>query len=114
MMNIDNTFIPAKSSTEPSLIRLNSLHHIFGYAVPAGFESNGGSIPKPASLLIDRWGEALECFILHDYLLSLTRDEDYSFVDNKLYEHCLHVGVNKYRAKAIYIGVRIGSWMRKR
>jgi len=113
-MNIDCTFIPTKSSTEPSKIRLNCSHHIFGYDVPAGFESDGGSIPRPASLFIDRWGEALECFILHDYLLGLAKDEDYVFADRKLYEHCLHIGVNKYRAKAIYRGVRIGSWRRKR
>ena len=108
---IDCTFIPSTSSSKPSTIRLTRDHYFFNHLVPVGFISDGGTIPKLATLGIDRWGEALECFILHDYLLAVKSVSDLE-ADSTLYNHCISVGINKYRAKAIYAGVRIGSWIR--
>jgi len=111
---IDCTFIPSTSSSKPSTIRLTRDHYFFNHLVPVGFVSDGGTIPKLATLGIDRWGEALECFILHDYLLTLSAlgrltDKE---ADATLYNHCISIGINKIRAKAIYAGVRVGSWIR--
>jgi hypothetical protein len=108
---IENLYSPPRSSTAPGLMMLSKRHLFFGYEVPKGFISDGGSIPKPATLLIDRWGEALKAYILHDYQWSLADKGQFSYkqADKILYEYCIHLGINKNRAKAIYLGVRIGA-----
>ena len=113
---INCVFIPAKSSIEPSTLKLVGDHKIHGYIVPDGFVSDGGSIPKPFTLLADRYGQALECYILHDYLLSISNNskKKYRHADDTLYQHCLDIGVNKYRAKLIHWGALAGSINRVR
>jgi hypothetical protein len=81
-------------------------------AVPEGFESDGGSVPRLFwRLLGGPLGPMRDAFIIHDLLYSQaglggTRKQ----ADDALKEICLELGAERWRAWAVYRGVRMGGW----
>jgi hypothetical protein len=74
--------------------------------VPVGFVTDLASIPQ---LALSIFGEtAQEPSLPHDYAYS-TRCMARAIADKMLYEACLLTGVPKWKALAIYAGVRIGG-----
>lgn len=77
--------------------------------IPAGFLSDGGSIPALAySIVGTGLDDALEDFILHDFLYSplnqeFTRDE----ADFLLNETTWNRGINRFKRAAFFWAVRI-------
>jgi len=115
-MDIDATIKPADSSTAVTVITLNRDHEFFGFTVKAGSFSDGGTIPKPFTLLVDRFGEALPAFILHDDQRRAAGRKEYSYkeADRNLYEYLKELGVNRIRARSIYTATRMEAKARRK
>ena len=77
--------------------------------VPAGFLSDGGSIPPIAySIVGSNMDEALEDFVLHDFLYS-PQNHEYSRAeaDHLLKETCYNRKISRFRREAFFAAVRI-------
>ena len=77
--------------------------------IPAGFVSDGASVPPPVSLIYPPFGEYLADAIAHDwrYWLQMTGRK---VADRLFYEAMLENDVPPLRARLIYAGARIGGW----
>lgn len=77
--------------------------------VPAGFVSDGMSVPIVIDRLISRYGKGLAGAVLHDrgYWLQLVSRLD---EDDLFYEVLVNTGTSKRRAFMIYQGVRSFGW----
>lgn len=78
--------------------------------VPAGFEWDGGSVPRIFWNLVDPWGSASKAYLLHDYLYA-TQDRSRLVSDAILMEAMEVLGVGLIKRKLIYRGVRLGGWV---
>lgn len=85
-----------------------------GYKVKSGFITDAGSIPWGMRDQFNPVGKGLPAFIVHD---SKCIDTNYSRkkADKELYRDLKACGVNRFRAKAMYLGVRAyanatGKW----
>ena len=78
--------------------------------IPAGFVSDGGSVPRFLWMFIDPWGAAAKAFWLHDHMYN-TQERSRLVSDAILMEAMEVLGVNWLKRKLIYRGVRIGGWV---
>lgn len=82
--------------------------------VPAGFHSDGASVPRPLWWLMLAWGDrGTRAAILHDWLLSLISKEDMAayrrarkHADQQFLEALIALGVSKWRSRICWAGVR--------
>lgn len=107
-------------------VRGNGVRHV----VPAGFECDGGSIPRPAWSIIGHPldGEFVRSCVVHDWLCQLSRDQNgtvgvspgvwgratRAHADSVFLESLRGEGVGEVRARAMYAAVRVGalgSWL---
>lgn len=85
--------------------------------IPAGYLTDGATVPRWVWSLIPAWGDHGLAAVVHDYLceylqvwkngtrVKITREEC-----NKVFYDCMMVtGVNKLKAKAMYAGVKAYS-----
>lgn len=90
--------------------------NIHGYIIPEGFRFDGASIPLGLRWMFPHGGRKFAPACLHDYLYRTgVLSKNYS--DLCFYEAMLENGVNKYKAKAMYLGVKYGghlSWRKRR
>ena len=83
--------------------------------IPKGFITDGASCPKILwSLCSPMSGPQVEGAILHDFLYSKDSDVlglkfNRKTVDDLFYDAMILEGTKKWRAKLIYLGVRIGG-----
>lgn len=83
--------------------------------VPAGFLTDGASIPRLLWWLFPPWGRYGQAAALHDRLCecpqlfndSVIHTVSRKYVDRVLYDAMLYVGVPKWKAKLMYLGVRV-------
>jgi hypothetical protein len=79
--------------------------------VPAGFESDFASVPRPFWSWIPPHGRYLWASVVHDYLYAvgsrsgITRAD----ADQVFYVMMIHAGVSKWRARIMYSAVRVGG-----
>lgn len=78
--------------------------------IPAGFVTDGGSVPRPLWGIVSPWGKASKPYILHDWLYH-TQQRSRLVSDAILMEAMEVVGVNWFQRKLIHSGVRIGGWV---
>lgn len=82
--------------------------------VPAGFLTDGASIPRFLWWLFPPWGRYGQAAALHDRLCevpqlyneSVIHTVNRKYVDRVFYDAMLVVGVPKWKAKLMYLGVR--------
>lgn len=85
--------------------------------IPAGFHSDGMSVPRILWALMPAWGDTgTRAAILHDWLLELAeplQKDDLPLyrkkraeADRQFYEALIALGVEKWRARLCYLGVR--------
>lgn len=82
--------------------------------VPAGFTSDGASVPRLLWALMPAWGDkGTRAAILHDYLLSIIPKvpgaayrTDRKAADAQFYDALIALGVPKWRARLCWLGVR--------
>lgn len=91
------------------------------FHIPKGFETDGGSVPRPLWWWMPPFGDGAESgYVLHDMLYRLA--EIYPGMtrkraDDLLREAAIAEGLPKARARVIWLGVRLGGggiWERYR
>lgn len=91
--------------------------NLFGVLVPAGYKTDGASVPRAFYNIIARFTDALPAALVHDLRYDpmevdgvkqrvLTRKE----ADREFYENLRASGVNVARAQAAYRAVRLFGW----
>lgn len=78
------------------------------FTVPVGFVTDFASIPRLPFVYFLLNGIADEPGVVHDFLYS-TATIDRAMADQVLKEACLLFGVSRWKAEAIYLGVRVGG-----
>lgn len=73
--------------------------------VPAGFESDGASVPRPFRWALSPFGMLLEAAIFHDYCYE-NKIKTKSFADKSFRQIALDHGVHKYTATIAYYAVK--------
>ncbi len=78
--------------------------------IPAGFVTDGGSVPRPLWGIVSPWGTASKAYVLHDFLYhQQTRSR---FVCDAILLEALEVlKVNFFQRFLVYRGVRLGGWV---
>lgn len=82
--------------------------------IPAGFLTDGASVPRIVSSIIPAWGDHGLASVVHDYLCEYLqvwqdgRRVNISREDcNKIFYECMNItGVGKIKAKAMYAAVK--------
>jgi len=78
--------------------------------VPAGFITDGASIPRGLRWLFPHGGRKFVAAVVHDYLYrnkAGTRLE----ADELFFRLMIHNGVPTWRAQMLFMGVRLGGWL---
>lgn len=94
----------------------NITYHVGGRSstdkvvIPAGFVTDGGSVPQFLWGIVSPWGRASKPFLLHDWLYH-TQDRSRLVSDAILLEAMEVVGVSWFQRLLIYRGVRLGGWV---
>lgn len=78
--------------------------------VPAGFLSNGATIPRFLWWLIPRWGKYSQAAILHDYLY-INKLFNIEVCDDILFEALVDLGVVEWKRVLMYYSVRLFGWL---
>lgn len=73
--------------------------------VPAGFKTNGASVPRIFWWFLDPATEAFEAAVLHDYDLTQDKSKFKMESHNAFYENLVSYNVAKYKALPAYLGV---------
>lgn len=82
--------------------------HFFGYFLPAGYRSDGASVPHWARICINQLGKQFLAAWAHDWEYDNrigTRAES----DWRFYKNMRSLGVNWFKASLMYLAVRIGG-----
>lgn len=78
-------------------------HNLF---IPAGFRSDGASIPRCLHWYARPFGEALYAAVVHDFCYR-THAKPKVLADSIFYELLLESGMNKYKAWSMYMAVKL-------
>lgn len=95
----------------PFAVKITHDGETHSIVVPAGFESDLASVPRPFWSWIPPYGRYLWASIVHDFLYMLgsrsgiTRKQ----ADQVFHQMMLHAGVSKWRASIMYSAVRVGG-----
>lgn len=84
--------------------------------VPAGFVTDGASVPPPLWALLPPDGPYFGAAIVHDFLyrghaVRPGTPVDRSTADSIFHDAMVDAGVGWCRRWAVYVGVRLGGWM---
>ena len=86
---------------------------LHGVQVPAGFTTDGASVPKAFWWLLHPAGEAFEAAIVHDYRHLQKGLRSRRLVDLEFYDNMRICGVGKFRATLAWLAVRAyAKWHR--
>lgn len=86
------------------------------YTVPAGYISDGASVPRSLSWLYPKYGEYLKAAVLHDWLITdvLAKQAIDSNSVDRLFRQAMHsLDIPKLRQWIMWAGVRIGAIVNK-
>lgn len=85
--------------------------------VPAGFVTDGASVPRPLWWLLPAWGRYSRAAVIHDYLCKAHFDDvDLGFyltrkiADDLFYEAMVECGVNVTMRWLMWASVRLNAW----
>ena len=77
--------------------------------VPAGFRTDFASIPRPVQGLLDAVNDVAPGSVVHDFLYTSLMFEDRAQADGIFYDALRANGVGWIRARALWLGVRLGG-----
>lgn len=77
--------------------------------VPAGFRTDFASIPRPMQGVLDAVNDVSPGSVVHDFLYTSLMFEDRATADRIFYDALRANGVGWMRARAMWLGVRIGG-----
>ena len=98
--------VEPENYTDPVKIRLVFPIQLGGYTIPAGFESDGLTMPPFLRALYSPFGKGLKAAILHDYLLEeteLSREQCAEEFRLQLQRD----KIKKSISKVMYLGVKL-------
>lgn len=81
------------------------------FKVPKGFLTDLASVPRILWILIPPFGKYTKAAVIHDYLCYksiISRKEG----DKVFYKIMIRDGTKKWKAKIMYLGVRLYSWVK--
>ena len=78
------------------------------WCVPNGFVTDFASIPKWLHWLMPPIGRYGKAAVIHDYLY-VNAIESKEYADNIFYDAMLVLKVSKWKAKIMYLGVKLGG-----
>lgn len=85
----------------------------YTYTIPAGYISDGASVPRAMSWLYPKYGEYLKAAVVHDWLITdrLIKNQDIKSnrVDEIFREAMASLEIPKVRQWIMWAGVRIGA-----
>lgn len=83
-----------------------------GITVPAGFRFDGASAPRPLWAIIPPFKRTKKAACIHDWMCRKAKNaEDRKAADKLFHTMLLEAGLNRFRARAGYLGVRAGARM---
>lgn len=80
-----------------------------GVVVPKGFVTDFASIPRFLWPILSPWDVYCKACIIHDYLYR-TKTCSRKLADQTMYEAAIVIGTPKWKAKTLYIAVRLFGW----
>lgn len=87
------------------------------YTIPAGYVTDGASVPRALSWLYPKYGAYLKAAIVHDYLITdvlPTGQIESAKVDELFKQAMSDLEIPKFRQWAMWCGVRIGAMFNKK
>lgn len=85
--------------------------HVVGTIVPAGFQFDGASIPRPFWPILSPFDpRALRASLLHDFEYRRGPLVPRKFADVKFRRRLIEDGISRPVAWAMYLAVRAGAW----
>lgn len=99
--------------TGPRSIKLMEDLEVFGVKIPAGYESDGGSIPRFAWIIDAPFNDGLLAYLVHDYRYTDVENKNmtrYS-ADIELYHNLDACGLSFVRRELIVFAVRCFGWI---
>jgi hypothetical protein len=94
---------------EPFVYEIGSLGSGDEISVPAGFETDFTSVPRPLWWLIPPWGRYGKAAILHDWLY-VSKPCDREKADRVFLEAMTVLAVPRWKRTAMYWAVRLFGW----
>lgn len=94
-----------------SVYRLLKPVTIAGVTIPAGFTTDGATLPPVVRICFDPMGIWAEAAFLHDYLLKCNPDKR-CVASSKFNEAMRELGVPKTIRKSFYSAVRAYDWIK--
>lgn len=83
---------------------------VFGVHIPAGFNTDGASVPALLRPVISHFGKGFEAALVHDYvLMGKVTAKERKPGDKQFYRNLRLCGFSRLRAYTCYLGVRLGS-----
>ncbi len=79
--------------------------------VPAGFETDLASIPRPLWSFLPAWGRWSRAAVLHDWLYFGDRSRGRRFADDLFYQALVRSGVNRLKSGLFWVSVRLAGWV---
>ena len=80
---------------------------VFGVVIPAGYETNGASVPRPFWGILSPFTEGFRAALVHDFRytndIRLTRKE----TDKEFYDNLGKCGVNNIRRSLVWLAVTL-------
>ena len=77
--------------------------------VPTGFRTDFASIPRPLQGFLDAVNDVAPAAVVHDFLYTSLMFEDRAQADGIFYDALRSNGVGWIRARAMWLGVRLGG-----
>ena len=94
----------------PFTYHVGSRNSRFVIKVPMYFETDFASVPWLFWQLIPKWGRYGKAAVLHDRLYR-THQVSRKMSDLIFYEAMIVGGTKRWKARLMYLGVRIGGWL---
>lgn len=102
---------PSFELAEPLTFRLRMGRGHICTTVPAGFVTDGASVPRILWPIFNPFGEYFRAAVMHDFLYSTAGDCSRFLADSLFREAMKELGVPIWRRVVMYYAVRAFGWM---
>ena len=80
--------------------------------VPAGFRTDLASVPRFLWAFIPPMGRYTQAVVVHDWMCANPAMYERKYADKVMYQISLKYKTRKWKARIMYIGVRIGAFLK--
>ena len=84
--------------------------HTHGFTVPAGFITDGASVPQAFWSILPPYKRTKKAAVLHDYLTKIAKNKAERLAADKIFKRLLgEAGIGPIRRQLAYMAVRLGA-----